>query len=290
MMGWSASVALSFITCTNFWKQYVIADLKAAPLKFHHPSSVYPMRNNLSRISLLVIVFLVRSSLCFSILRPLSLADVGEYSALLSRSGIPKVSKVCRHHRLYSTSCNNDSLNEDENDIKDLYTPEVTGGCVRNIANHVRLLDKSLERSSQRGIFQRINDIRTDTVSNITTAEGLDQNSRFGILSHGTQSDPIFNYANVASLILFDEKIEELCSTPSRYSTVPELMDDRSMLISDIENIGYGYIDNAVRITAKGKLFIIKKILVWNIYDDNEIRIGLAAMYDRLSVVPYSTE
>jgi len=173
----------------------------------------------------------------------------------------------------------------------------VTGGCVRNIANHLRLLDKSLERSSQRGIFQRINDILweerpslTDTVSNITTAEILDQNSRFGILSHGTQSDPVFNYANVASLILFDEKIEELCSTPSRYSTVPELMDDRSKLISDIENIGYGYIDNAVRITAKGKLFVIKKILVWNIYDDNEIRIGLAAMYDRLSVIPYSTE
>lgn len=259
----------------------------------------------MSRISLLVVVFLVRSSLCFSSLRPLGLADVGGYSlntagncvALLSRSGIPKVAKVCRHHRLYSTSRNNDGLNEDENDVKDSYTPEVTGGCVRNIANHLRLLDKSLERSSQRGIFQRINDILweerpslTDTVSNITTAEILDQNSRFGILSHGTQSDPVFNYANVASLILFDEKIEELCSTPSRYSTVPELMDDRSKLISDIENIGYGYIDNAVRITAKGKLFIIKKILVWNIYDDNEIRIGLAAMYDRLSVIPYSTE
>jgi hypothetical protein len=55
---------------------------------------------------------------------------------------------------------------------------------------------------------------------NITTAQELDKNLRFGILSHGIQSDPIYNYGNAASLLLFEQTIENLCQTPSRYSTV----------------------------------------------------------------------
>ncbi len=58
------------------------------------------------------------------------------------------------------------------------------------------------------------------TTHNITTAQELDKNLRFGILSHGTQSDPIYNYGNAASLALFEQTIENLCQTPSRYSTV----------------------------------------------------------------------
>jgi hypothetical protein len=55
---------------------------------------------------------------------------------------------------------------------------------------------------------------------NITTAEELNKNLRFGILSHGIQADPIYNYGNAASLSLFEQTIENLCQTPSRYSTV----------------------------------------------------------------------
>jgi hypothetical protein len=55
---------------------------------------------------------------------------------------------------------------------------------------------------------------------NITTAEELHKNLRFGILSHGIQADPIYNYGNAASLSLFEQTIGNLCQTPSRYSTV----------------------------------------------------------------------
>ena len=82
-----------------------------------------------------------------------------------------------------------------------------------------------LERSSGKGIFRRINDILWEDatnfpVRNITTAQQLDANTRFGILSHGTQPDPIYNYGNTAALNLFEQTIDRLCETPSRYSTV----------------------------------------------------------------------
>lgn len=174
---------------------------------------------------------------------------------------------------------------ENVDSIVDSYDPSVTGGCVRNLQNHLRLLDQSLKKSSGIGMFRWINDILAEEegkdIQNITTAEQVDMNIRFGVLSHGTQSDPIFNYGNQASLILFEQTIESLCETPSRFSTVPEFMEDRGDLIRQIEAVGYGYIKDAIRVSAKGKLFLIQSILVWNVYDDNDDRIGLAAILDR---------
>lgn len=155
-----------------------------------------------------------------------------------------------------------------------------------------------LETSSGLGIFRRINDIlwqdakdsgnptRTAT-KNITTAEELDRDERFGILSHGIQEDPIYNYGNRASLELFEKTLEDLCQTPSRYSTVAPLMDDRERLIQQIEEVGHGTILDAVRTSTNGKLFVMKTICVWNVYHDNGRRIGLAALYDRAQVKAY---
>jgi MEKHLA domain len=124
--------------------------------------------------------------------------------------------------------------------------------------------------------------------NNITTPEQLDRNTRFGILSHGMQDDPIYNYGNCAALELFDQTLETLCQTPSRYSTVESLMEDREQLIRKINDVGYGTILNAVRTTPKGKLFVIQKIWIWHVYHDNGRRIGLAALYDRSQVQDYN--
>lgn len=123
-----------------------------------------------------------------------------------------------------------------EEDAIDLYTPDITG-CVKNVVNHLRLLDQSLERSSGKGIFRRINDILWEDatnfpVRNITTAQQLDANTRFGILSHGTQPDPIYNYGNTAALNLFEQTIDRLCETPSRYSTVRTVRNNYCFFLS----------------------------------------------------------
>lgn len=128
------------------------------------------------------------------------------------------------------------------------------------------------------------------TIQNITTPKELDQNERFGILSHGTQTDPIYNYGNKASLILFDQTVDNLCKTASRYSTVESLMEDREQLIQQINDSGYGTISNAVRRTlGEEKLFVIETIWIWHVYHpDDGRRIGLAALYDRAKVQDYT--
>jgi hypothetical protein len=178
----------------------------------------------------------------------------------------------------------NDSLGKEPIDS---YGSYVKGGCIQNLENHIRLLDQSLEKSRGNGMFQWIQTKLLPEDEPVTTIQQLNANARFGVLSHGTQPDPIFNYGNMASLELFEQNIEDLCQTPSRYSTVPELMDDRSDLIQDIEIKGYGCIKNAIRVSAKGNLFLISQILVWTVFDDDDNRIGLAAIYDRNGVTPY---
>jgi len=198
-----------------------------------------------------------------------------------------------------------DSNNDSDRDSEavDSYDPSVPGGCVKNLENHIRLLDQSLEDSSGKGVFGWIqheqqhhsgddndddNDNNADPPTpRIATATALDADTRFGILSHGTQADPIFNYGNRASLELFEQTIEALCRTPSRRSTVPELEEDRSQLIAAIETDGHGTIEHAIRVGATGTLFRIKRIVVWTVRDDARNRIGLAAIYDRRGVVPY---
>lgn len=171
-------------------------------------------------------------------------------------------------------------------DYVDSYDPSVTGGCIHNLENHIRLLDSSLAKSRGDGMFEWIQSKLSSHASSPETAKQLHYNQRFGVLSHGTQPDPIYNYGNIASLELFEQTLENLCKTPSRYSTIPELMEDRSNLIEDIETQGYGLIDKAIRVSAKGNLFLIHQILVWTVFSDDNERLGLAAIYDRNGVSP----
>ena len=64
-------------------------------------------------------------------------------------------------------------------------------------------------------------------------------------------------------------------------------MEDREQLIQNIQKDGHGIILDALRTTTKGKLFVIQKIWIWNVYHDDGRRIGLAALYDRASVTDY---
>ena len=184
------------------------------------------------------------------------------------------------------------SASANDDFVVDSYDPSVKGGCVKNMENHIRLLDNSLTKSRGAGMFDWINEKLQAEGSRkkIKTALELDMDTRFGVLSHGTQSDPVYNYGNQASLILFEQTIDNLCKTPSRFSTVPELMDDRKKLIEQIETRGYGYIDNAIRISDKGNLFMMETILVWTVFDDDDQRIGLAAIYDISSTQPYEDQ
>jgi hypothetical protein len=64
-------------------------------------------------------------------------------------------------------------------------------------------------------------------------------------------------------------------------------MDDRAKILEQIEKVGHGFIYDAVRTSITGKLFVIKEILFWPVYDDNGKKIGAAAIYDREKCFPY---
>ena len=103
----------------------------------------------------------------------------------------------------------------------------------------------------------------------------------FAIVSHGTEADPIFNYANRTALDLFELGWDEFTALPSRKSAEPVHRDERARLMASVQNCGY--IDNygGIRISSTGKRFRIEDAVVWNVFDEGGNVIGQAAMFDR---------
>jgi hypothetical protein len=111
-------------------------------------------------------------------------------------------------------------------------------------------------------------------------------NQRHVVISHGTQDDPIFNYANEAGLKFFDYSEEEFVQLQSKYST-PDgfLRADRTVIVERVRDQGWVIIDKAVRQNKSGDCFLVHRILFFNVFDDDGKRIGQAATFDRERVV-----
>lgn len=105
------------------------------------------------------------------------------------------------------------------------------------------------------------------------------QQAEFALVSHGTQADPVFNFANATALSLFEMDLASFTRLPSRYSAQAVTQAERNQLLAKVsEN---GYIDNytGVRISASGKRFYIEQAKVWNLYDQQQEYYGQAAMF-----------
>ncbi|MCL9781660.1 MEKHLA domain-containing protein [Vibrio sp. S4M6] len=100
----------------------------------------------------------------------------------------------------------------------------------------------------------------------------------FAILSHGTQPDPIFNFANKTAQHLFEMDFATFTQTPSRYSAEPIQQEERDRLLARVAN--KGYIDDycGVRISSSGKRFRVENALVFNLIDDQKRYYGQAAI------------
>ncbi len=107
----------------------------------------------------------------------------------------------------------------------------------------------------------------------------------FSIVSHGTEADPIFNYANRTALHLFEMNWQEFTELPSRKSAEPVHRDERARLMASVQS--RGYIDNygGIRISKTGRRFRIENAIVWNVLDEDGTVIGQAAMFDRWTPV-----
>lgn len=135
---------------------------------------------------------------------------------------------------------------------------------------HVALLLKSYQRLLQQSLLE----------SSKQSAWGrLAFTANFALLSHNTDQDPLFNYANRTALDLFEFSWDELIGLPSRLSAEPVNQQERERLLARVTT--QGFIDDyaGVRISKTGRRFRIQGAVVWNVIDEQGVYRGQAAWF-----------
>ncbi|MFP4247910.1 MAG: MEKHLA domain-containing protein [Halochromatium sp.] len=114
--------------------------------------------------------------------------------------------------------------------------------------------------------------------TNPSPAEAL-YHAPFVVLSHGTEPDPIFNYANLSAQRLFEMTWAQLTAMPSRLSAEPLSREERAHLLAAVAE--HGFIDDyrGVRVSSSGRRFMIEQATVWNLTDAQGRPAGQAATF-----------
>lgn len=138
------------------------------------------------------------------------------------------------------------------------------------VEQHVTLLVESYERICQKK-FPATN--RSKGLSH-----GL-YHADYVLVSHGIETDPIFNYANLAAQVLWKMDWTTFIQLPSRFSAKVDKVEKRAELLKAA--LDKGYIDNyeGIRVDTTGKEFYIKNVTLWNVFDENGTRHGQAALF-----------
>jgi hypothetical protein len=104
-------------------------------------------------------------------------------------------------------------------------------------------------------------------------------NADYVLLSHNASDDPVFIYGNRAALQLFEMNWDEFTSLPSKYSAEQDEREQREKFLYEVRKNGYANNYSGIRISKSGKRFEIKDVLLWNVLDEENNRIGQAAMF-----------
>jgi hypothetical protein len=109
-------------------------------------------------------------------------------------------------------------------------------------------------------------------------ARWLYEEAPFGILAHDTAPDPVFVYGNRAAQRRFEYVWDEIVGLPSRLSADAPNREERQAFLARVERDGYveGY--RGIRVTKFGKRFRIEDATVWQLYDNEGVHRGQAAM------------
>jgi hypothetical protein len=112
----------------------------------------------------------------------------------------------------------------------------------------------------------------------------------FVVVAHGTQADPILDYANQTALDLWATDLPTLLSLPSRQTAEPVHRDERARMLQRTRE--QGYIDDyqGIRVSTDGRRFLIRRAIVWNLVDAGGAHAGQAATFDRWEWLPDSPQ
>jgi hypothetical protein len=99
------------------------------------------------------------------------------------------------------------------------------------------------------------------------------------IVAHGTEDDPILNYANQMALQLWEMDLATILKTPSRETAEPVHRDERADMLTRTSRDGFIDDYQGIRITASRRRFLIAQAIVWNVTDNEGNNSGQAATF-----------
>ena len=149
--------------------------------------------------------------------------------------------------------------------------------CQKQI-EHVQILLDSFARLLGRDMIPR-------DASAAEQAQRLFE-SPFVVVSHGTEADPVLNYANATALRLWEMDWAAFVQTPSRLTAEPVHRDERARLLERTRRDGYVDDYAGIRVSQSGRRFQIVQAIVWNLVDDAGKNRGQAATFDCWTPLP----
>jgi len=103
----------------------------------------------------------------------------------------------------------------------------------------------------------------------------------FALVLHGTQTDPIFRYANQTAQTLWQMTWDEFIVLPSRLSAESMLQEERDLLLKEAQSTGYIDTYEGIRIAKNGHRFKIQDTVLWNVIDSHGVQHGQACIIRR---------
>ena len=101
----------------------------------------------------------------------------------------------------------------------------------------------------------------------------------FPVLAHGTGQDPKLSYANAAALQLWETRWDELIGMPSRLTAPETERAERSSALGQAKRLDAVQNYRGIRISRKGRRFMINKARIWTLWDAEERIFGQAACF-----------
>jgi predicted DCC family thiol-disulfide oxidoreductase YuxK len=101
----------------------------------------------------------------------------------------------------------------------------------------------------------------------------------FALVSHGLETDPIFNYGNQTALDLWEFSWDEFVQLPSRLSAEPIAQEDRDRLLAIANTQGYISDYQGIRISRSGKRFWVDHLILWKVISPAGESLGQAATF-----------
>jgi len=101
----------------------------------------------------------------------------------------------------------------------------------------------------------------------------------FPVLAHDGGPEPKLTYANAAALGLWDAPWDELVGLPSRLTAPTAEQAERSLALNKAksEDAIEGY--SGIRISRKGRRFMIQNARIWTLWDEQQQAFGQAASF-----------